>query len=365
MDGIIAVNATLVPKMLALTGPIEVPELGKTITADNFMLEVQKSVELEYDRTENQPKKILGLMAPRLMEKLKALPHEQLATVLAILSEGLQTKDIQLSLSDPDAEAQVRRFGWSGELKPASGDALAVIGTNIAGQKTDLTMRETVEHEATIGTTGQIEDTVTVTREHTASKGELFRGVRNVTYFRVYVPRGSTLIAAQGFTPPDPSLFKTPQEGLTTDPDIAAQAQSLTHDISGLDVWDEGDRTVFGGWSMVDPGQTKSIQLRYRLPFTAYDIRSRLNAGPTESEEVSKRAAYSVLLTSQSGKADRRITSRVIVPDAWKIAWSRTPGRLAGVTDDPTSTPTSSDIEASTAWDRDTVVAALYDLPTE
>ncbi len=345
MDGVIAVNATFVERLLTLTGPVDVPEFGKTITSENFMEEVQRAVEIEYDREENQPKKILGALAPVLIERLKALPEDQILPLFGMVSEALETKEIQMSLSNADEETLVERYGWNGILKPTDGDAFAMIGANIAGQKTSLSVEERVAHTATVGEDGSIEDVVTMTRAHTGVKGELFRGVRNVEYFRFYVPRGAALLAADGFTPPDPTLFGPLQDGLEMDPDEAALAQTRARHASGLDVWDEGDRTVFGGWSMVDPGQTVTLSLRYRLPFSAQDLRARLDSGPDTSEEERARAAYTLLLTSQSGTPNRRITSQVVTPSNWTLAW----GRAAEGIDE--------------IWDRDRVVAGLYELP--
>ncbi|HWQ99616.1 MAG TPA: DUF4012 domain-containing protein, partial [Candidatus Methylomirabilis sp.] len=346
VDGVLAVNATVVEKLLALTGPIELPELGKTITSDNFMFETQKAVEIEYDRVENKPKKILGLLAPKILERLKAMKQDQWLVLLGTLSDAMETKDIQVALSEPDEDALAQRFGWSGQLKPASGDALAVIGANIAGQKTDLAIRERADHVAEIKPNGSITDTVTLTREHTASKGELFRGVRNVSYLRFFVPRGSALIDAEGFESPNPSLFEPLRDDVTIDPDEAANAKTLTRHPSGLDVWDEGDRTVIGGWSMVDPGGTKSLRVTYRLPFSAFDVRDRLHAGPGTERGTDARAAYTLLLTSQSGKSSRNVTSSVKLPEGWTLHWSRPEGGLPE------------------AWDRDRVYAALYDVQT-
>jgi hypothetical protein len=344
VDGVIAVNSTVVQRLLALTGPIEVPELGKTITAENFLLETQKAVELEYDRAENQPKKILSLLAPRIIERLKALPHGGWLTLLGSLSGAIETKDIQIALSNTDEESQAERLGWNGELKSTVGDSLAVIGANIAGQKTDVAIREHVEHTAEIKSGGNIVDTVKITREHTAGKGDLFSGVRNVEYFRIYVPVGSTLIDAQGFSAPDAKFFSAPRDDVTVDPDEAAHAKTLTHHPSGVDVWDEGDRTVFGGWHQIDPGQTLTLTLVYRLPFTANDIRARLDAGPDDGQNAETRAAYSLLLTSQSGKA-RQVTSTVKVPDGWTVRWSPNADNTVGF---------------SGILDRDQVVSALY-----
>jgi len=70
VDGVIALNADLVADFLAIVGPIEMPEYGKTISKENFIEEVQKSVELEYDKAENKPKQIIADMAPKLISKL-------------------------------------------------------------------------------------------------------------------------------------------------------------------------------------------------------------------------------------------------------------------------------------------------------
>ncbi|OGL73342.1 hypothetical protein A3E39_00015 [Candidatus Uhrbacteria bacterium RIFCSPHIGHO2_12_FULL_60_25] len=351
VDGVIAVNATLVEKLLALTGPIDVPELGKTITAENFMLETQKAVELEYDRAENKPKKILGLLAPRLLEKLKALTQDRWLPLLATLSDALETKDVQVALSDPDEDALASRFGWGGRVKPTPGDALAVIGANIAGQKTDLSVEEQVVHLAEVKPNGSITDTVTLTRAHTGGKGELFRGVRNVSYLRFYVPRGSTLVDAEGFRAPSPSLFEPPRDDVVEDADEVEKGKTLTRHPSGLDVWDEGDRTVVGGWSMVDPGETVTMRITYRLPFTAFELRERLNAGPGDEREEGARAAYSLLLTSQSGKPNRTITTSVTLPEGWSSRWSR-----------PEAVGRPESGLVSSTWDRDRVVASLYDV---
>ncbi len=342
IDGVIAVNATLMERLLALTGPIDVPELGKVIDAQNFMLETQKSVELEYDLEENKPKKILGLMGPRLIEKLKNLPQRDMLKVMTLFSEAIERKDVQIALMDEDEDFLAQEFGWSGRLKPAIGDALAVVAANIAGAKTDPAINEQVVHEVEIEESGKIVNHVTITREHTASKGELFQGVRNVTYFRVYVPRGSTLISSGGFREPEPIFFDTPREDAVPDPDAEEMRESLQEYPSGVSQWDEGDRTVFGGWSMIDPGESQELTLAYRLPFTAFDIRDRIAAGLSDESDTQVRAAYSLLLTSQAGKADRVITTNVHVPEDWETRWSHAGEGL------------------SEEWDRDKVVSALY-----
>ena len=96
----------------------------------------------------------------------------------------------------------VKRYDWSGTLKPTIGDALAIVEANIAGQKTDTSIQERVDHEVEIAEDGTITNTVTLTRVHAGVKGELFKGANNVSYVRVYVPMGSQLLEATGFEAP-------------------------------------------------------------------------------------------------------------------------------------------------------------------
>jgi hypothetical protein len=347
IDGIIAINASFVEKLLALTGPIEMPEYGKTIDASNFLLETQKSVELEYDKTANTPKRFIGDLSDKMRERLSNMKQDELLRVAGLVSEALDTKDIQMAFRREAEEQLAERYGWNGRLKPAVGDALAVIETNIAGQKTDGVIDEEVDHQVNIREDGTIEDTVTLKRSHGGARGELFKGVRNVSYLRVYVPRGSRLMAASGFEPPDPKLFKVPDADVGSYPRIAEVEATQRLTEQGVDVSLENDRTVFGGWLQLDPGATDEIRLTYRLPFTANELLSRLEE--TSETPNASSAAYLLLLTSQSGKQNRRISTSVHAPASWDVAWHKD-----GLTADASGVTL-----ASTPWDRDKVVALL------
>ena len=343
VDGIIAVNATFMQKLLLITGPIEMPEYGKIVTSENFLLETQKAVEIEYDKTANTPKKFVGDLSAKLMERLKVFGKEDWLKVSSLVAESLEIKDIQMAFFDPDEEQLAERYGWSGRLKDSIGDSLALIEANVAGQKTDGVIDEDVEHKIYIANDGSIEDSVTLNRHHTGIKGDLFSGVRNVVYLRTYVPLGSRLISASGFEAPDAKLFRKINLNDMPDPDIEQTEAAAQATADGVKISQEGKRTVFGGWLQLDPGKSQTVKLRYRLPFTVSDILTKLDTGQVPSGQ-NPRGAYLLLLTSQSGKTSRKLTSTVTLPEQWKIAW------LNGGTQD---------LSVSGVWDRDRVMAAL------
>ncbi|MFA5935552.1 MAG: DUF4012 domain-containing protein [Patescibacteria group bacterium] len=345
LDGVIAINASFVEQLLDITGPIDMPEYGKVIDRSNFLIETQKSVEIEYDRVANMPKKFVGDLADAMRERMKTFTSEDWLAVAALVSEGMETKEIQVALMDDEEQAVASRYGWSGELKETPGDSLALIEANVAGQKTDGVINESVNVNVDVQADGSVVDTVTLTRTHTGSKGELFRGVRNVSYLRAYVPKGSQLVTASGFEPPPEKLFKKPDDDYVPDPDLAALESHAGLGAGGVAVGEEGSRTVFGGWLQLDPGETQTITYTYRLPFRVTDLYRKIEASPEDAD--SARAAYLMLLTSQSGKIDREITTNVNFPASWKVAWSR------GLSETPAK------LTREGVWDRDQVVAAL------
>ncbi len=346
LDGIVALNARLVVNLLKITGPIEMPEYGKTITADNFMNEAQLSVEVEYDKEENKPKKFIGDLMKALMERLSHASHDQWIAIAKLASDSLTDKDIQMWFSRSDEQDLATRYGWAGQWKPALGDTLAVINTNIAGQKSDYLIEEHVDHQAVIAEDGSITDTVTITRTHHGQKGEQFHGANNVTYLRVYVPQGSELLSASGFQTPDAKLFDTP---LVTDPDDADLIAAETHPRIGpsnVRINDELGRTSFGGWIQLEPGTTAKTTFTYRLPFTVSELSARLQNGVGRTS-AAPRPAYVLEMISQSGKPERTIDATVQYPPAWTPAWSNSGDTLG----------------YNGLWDRDRVVAGLFQAP--
>ncbi len=348
LDGVIAINDTLLEGLLRVTGPIEMAEYGKTLSADNVVVELQKSVELEYDKTENKPKKIIGDLMPKLLSRLKVSSREDWLKLAELGVTALETKDVQVWMTRSEEEQLVERYDWSGRLKPTLGDALAIVEANIAGQKTDTSIQERVDHEVDIAEDGTITDTVTLTRVHAGAKGELFKGANNVSYVRVYVPTGSQLLEATGFESPSSSLFEIPLPEDQLDPDVVRLVTPGSSPVSEVDVTQEFGRTAFGGWLQLRPGETRVTRFRYTLPFTAFDLAQRTGEGLVTGAAPLKRAAYMVLLTSQAGKANRDIHTRVTVPASWQTHW--------------TNQLSEGLFELAAPWDRDRILAGLFEV---
>lgn len=328
VDGVIAVSSGVMQELLRAVGPIEMPEYGKTITAENFMLETQKVVEIEYDRETNRPKQIITDMAPKLLKKLVDGGSSDLPKLASALGKALSSKDIQVYFSDESAQLAADAFGWTGALRPtANADYLAVIDTNIAGGKTDGVIDEFIRHETRFENNGTIIDTVTVTRAHRGKAGELFTGIKNIDYMRVYVPKGSALLSAEGFQAPAEGYFLPQDTTLQPSTLLAAVEGPTTIDEdSGTTIHDESELTVFGNWVQLEPGETKTVKLTYRLPFRLADL-TREAASWTERLKDTlgayvPTAELKLIVQKQAGATRRTLETRTLAPTGWSIRTS-------------------------------------------
>lgn len=309
-DGVISLTPTVVEKLLALTGPIDLPQYGVSLNKDNFLDVTQYKVEVDYDKQLNQPKKILADFAPLFLDRLWQVWPQQGRGIMAVLVESLAEKQILFYFSDPTLEKIFVDQGWAGEILKTEKDYLSVINTNINGYKTDKVIDQKIYHTASIQADGSVVDTVKIIRTHNGGRSQYdWYNKVNSDYLRVYVPLGSKLISAQGQTL---EAYSAPidyqAQGFKVDAEVAAQEQATKIDPgSGTQVFEESNKTVFGNWIFVSPGETVEIAYQYLLPFKVDVYR--------DSE------SYSLLAQKQSGSTGGNFESILRLPGQAKITW--------------------------------------------
>lgn len=316
VDGVITLTPTVMEKLLAVTGPIEMPEYEVTLTQENFIEKTQQEVEVDYDKQENKPKKILADLAPILMERIvSAKDMRTLKGAAMVFAEGLKEKHILLYSENKDLQEIIERQGWSGEILPTNKDYLSVINTNINGYKTDAVVEEKIQHQSEIASDGSIVDTVTITRKHNGGDTayEWWNKV-NADYLRVYVPRGAKLLEVSGQTR---ELDKTPLDyaalGFNKDVDVEREEASMTIDEeTGTRIYEDADKTVFANWTYVSPGETMTLIYRYQLPFRLFQVLTQ------ENEQAD---SYSLVVQKQAGSVGSEFSSVVNFPATYEPRW--------------------------------------------
>ena len=191
-DAVIALNATLLDKILAITGPITVTTKSRqrgtfdvTFSADGGAWTLQEAVEKEillrdaaiaraeeedalkgthyspplddngkkirkvhpWERTNR--KQIMKDLGAQIVARLMA-PAQLPQTIPALIGfglDGLANKDIQIWLKDPALQERARAFAWTGEVDTQwEGDYLFVVDANLGSLKSDHYVTRTIEH---------------------------------------------------------------------------------------------------------------------------------------------------------------------------------------------------------------------------
>ncbi len=324
VDGVIALTPNVLEDLLKITGQIEMPDYQKIITADNFVREVQMATEVEYDKEENQPKKIIADLMPKILERVFNLTLEQTPAFLSALNNNLAQKNILAWFKDESRQGVVQNFSWSGEIKRSQSDYLMVVHTNIGGGKTDRVIKNKILHEVVVDEQGNIFETVTLTRNHLGDPKDIFEGQNNVDYVRFYVPLGSELIEASNFDYLPYNLFKAAanQKELARDSDLERiEKNPILDERFNMRITEEFGKTVFGNWLQVKPGQEKTVTLKYKLPFKLSKVKENFFDKIINFVKISEKPKvnYNLVVQKQPGLAETDFISRLNLPSEFQI----------------------------------------------
>lgn len=277
VDGVIAINPDIVSGILEVVGPIKMPEYGLTLTADNFLENIQE--EVEYGSNRIQPKKVVADFAPRLLEKLYSADADKWMKIFNVLMAGFGEKDIIFYLKDKDLENFVVIEGFGGEIKKNDGDFLTVNFSNIKGSKTDAVTDSSINIETNFKN-GQAIHKVTVVRNHKGGDHEHgFYNRQNPAYVRVLLSEDAELVSISGNDLPNfkPLINYSIEGDFEKDRDLAVFESSFyKSEFPGVDKFEESGLTGqakkgIGFWMTTDPGVAKKVEFEYAVPVSGND----------------------------------------------------------------------------------------------
>jgi hypothetical protein len=253
IDGVIAVTPQLIEDLLIYLGPIILD--SQQYTRENFLEQLQYEVELGYQEKKIgfwNRKDILQALAGKFIEKLPGslTAFKDIEELLALINNNLQEKNILWQANNPEIQAGIVSHNWGGAINPSPDDYLAVVDANLASFKTDSFIERKIFYSVGLEKIDQqSEIAVANLKIQYAHHGDFdWKTTRYRTYTRVYVPAGSTLVAAEGIMIDDRN--STPGQ---------------------VDVFNEYGKTVFGGFIAIEPQQGGSLTFKYQLPERIYN----------------------------------------------------------------------------------------------
>ncbi len=191
VDGVIAVNATVLVDLLNLTGPIELPRSGEIVDSDTVLDALHHQIERSYfddpERAqENEPKEVLTELLPILEERLR---QPVLAwQAVKLVRQELNEKHIQLYHVNSSVESKILKAGWGGEIVSAEGGYLAVNQANVGAKKSSLSIQQSLALSVT--TSGEVhEHVLEIQRTHAGTSR--WPDGPDVSYLRILLPEST------------------------------------------------------------------------------------------------------------------------------------------------------------------------------
>jgi hypothetical protein len=256
VDGIIAVDTKVLENLLNVIGPIGVPGFGNFSTAIDpqcncsqviHELEAYADVEgpiiwdpltgkiIQRPPNSENRKKIIGPLMNSILANAMGQPKEKLAALFSAAFDSVMEKDVLFYLNDSKVQKAVADFGIGGVIKDYSGDYLHINDANLGGRKSNLYSTEDVQQDIKIAGDGTVTKTLTITYKNPEKQDGWLNSVLP-TWVRVYVPKGSTLVAADGLE-------------------------------SKADPYEDLGKTVFAGYFQLRPEGVAKVTFQYKLPF--------------------------------------------------------------------------------------------------
>jgi len=140
VDGVFAIDQHVLVKLLALTGPVYVPEIETTINSKN-VLEIMRAQKIRPPKEEREPdwhrkqfmKPIAAAVLDRLLSGEGFSWERALRTTLALLDQ----RHILVQLDDPALTELLAERGWDGAVRNPGSDFLMIVDSNVGYNKTN------------------------------------------------------------------------------------------------------------------------------------------------------------------------------------------------------------------------------------
>ncbi len=248
-DAVIALDVDVIRSLLTLTGPVDLPEYGEVIDANNLFSKAIYYSEIGFTPGSQNKKNFLSSLTRQLLARvLDPSFSRDLGKIGQIVADAAAHKHLQLYFENVQAQQLVAQRGWSGQLvslidpvtNRLSSDYLLVVDSNLGANKTNHFLSRFIEFTPTIQRDGDVVNTLQITYKN-ESPANTWPGGDYKNYLRVYTPAGSVL--------------ESIDNGENTSGDQVEAAF-------------RGDKVVYGFWVEVPVKKEVKVVLKWRQPLT-------------------------------------------------------------------------------------------------
>ncbi len=308
IDGVIVVDQAALQKVVGALEPLTVPGWDEAVTGNNVIRLIRESWSpddpnfsgWDAEWWQNRKNFVSNLVAGLRNRVEKSPESVDWRKLIAALLQILDERHVQIWFANKTAQQVIEAQGWDGAIRPADGDYLMVVDTNLGFNKVNAVAETQLQYAVDLSMPQTSTAVLTVTHRNNSRGtspcdpkphyGKDYNEIINRCYWnylRVYTPLGSELLRA---TP-----HAIPGEFVLGGRDEPARVVEWPP---------EAGKSLWGTFLLVPNGQMVKTSFQYTLPVTV-----------AKKTEAGRR--YHLLLQKQAGTGENsaRITLK-LPPDS-------------------------------------------------
>lgn len=242
--GVVALDVSAMEKLLQAVGPLDLPDYGETITADNLFERAITHAETSFFAGSQAKKNFLTALANALFNKIFFSKNPNWPGIVTALGNSLETKHISIFLDDPKLFSYLVSQNWASVLPRqvqqdgVFDDFIAAVEANLGANKANYYLDRSYNLETVIGKEGEIRHRLRISYVN-SSPSDSWPAGKYKNRLRIYLPFGSKLTK------------------------VAWGESNMTNNVTAF--VDYG-RTAFSMLLEVDPKEQRILVLDYEVP---------------------------------------------------------------------------------------------------
>lgn len=297
-QGVVAVTPVAIGRVLDVIGPVKVPGFNVTVNAQNLQStihyyqlgggSVDSSTNLPpSDQISSPRKRFTALLGKAFLAKLHGLGSKTLALIAKEMLTSLHAKDLEIYLTDPNAEALLAQDGLAATMAQGPGDGVTIVDTNVGGNKANLFTHISYTDTVTLDDQGNATHHLTLTYSYVITDfSQLYAAPQHsrfLDYIRIYTPPNAQLASSDGLT------------NFRNDDQLSGAS-----DLSG--------RTMWGGFIALNDHDVRVLHFTWTVSHIA-------------TKDASGKWVYTLTYQKQAG-ADQRLTLTITAPGAAAVSYN-------------------------------------------
>lgn len=200
ISGVIAVNASVLPEILKIIGPVYIESIDEVLNADNVLLAVQYELNfgfIEKGISRSDRKEPIKDLAIEVESRIRKASPQTLYKLGNMLIDQANQKQLLLWSSDQKVQKNGEALNWDGAIENnEEGDYLMLVDANLGALKTDYYMKRDINK--TVDTCGDtLCSKVTIRYTNTAKTASPLNNDYK-SYTRVLLPKNAFITSITG-----------------------------------------------------------------------------------------------------------------------------------------------------------------------